>query len=99
LLESGIFKCISRMNGSFFFRGDNHCFMKERVKTFIMAPMSPLDSRTFLLSPHLYSRRWCGMRCPCSGSKTKLPRVEDLYCHVRWHFYRQFALDSCSSLS
>jgi hypothetical protein len=45
-LESGIFKCISWLNGSFF-GGDDRGFLKEGVKTYQMAPMSPLNSPNF----------------------------------------------------
>jgi hypothetical protein len=38
-LESGIFKCISWLNGSFF-GDDDQGFMKDGVKTFLMTPMS-----------------------------------------------------------
>jgi hypothetical protein len=51
-LESGIFKCISWLNGSVF-EGDDRGFLKEGFKTFQMAPMSPLNSSNFFLSSHL----------------------------------------------
>jgi hypothetical protein len=44
-LKSGIFKCIFWLNGSFF-GGDDRGFLKEVVKTYLMAPMSLLDSPT-----------------------------------------------------
>ncbi len=45
-LKSGIFKCISLLNGSFF-GGDDRDFLKEGVKIYQTAPMSPLDLPTF----------------------------------------------------
>jgi hypothetical protein len=45
-LKSGIFKCISRLNGSFF-AGDDRGFLKEEAKTYLMAPMSPLNPPKF----------------------------------------------------
>ncbi len=51
-LESCIFKRISWLNGSLF-EGDGRGFMKGGVKTYLMAPMSPLNSPTFFLSSHL----------------------------------------------
>ncbi len=48
-LKSGIFECISWLNGSFF-GGDDRGFLKEGVKTYLMAPMRPLNSPTFFLS-------------------------------------------------
>jgi hypothetical protein len=53
-LESGIFKCISWLNGSFF-GCDDRGFLKEVVETYLMAPMSPLNSPTFFRSSHIYS--------------------------------------------
>ncbi len=50
--ESGIFKCISWLNGSFFGSYDRG-FLKEGVKTYLMTPMSPLNSPAFSLSSHL----------------------------------------------
>ncbi len=41
-LKSCIFKCISRINGSFFV-GDDRGFLKEESKTHLMAPMSSLN--------------------------------------------------------
>jgi hypothetical protein len=54
-LKSGIFIWISWLNGSFL--GDDWVFLKEEVKTYLMTPMSPLNSLTFfcLHSSHLYS--------------------------------------------
>jgi hypothetical protein len=40
-LKSGIFKCISWLNGSFF-GGDNRGFLQEGAKIYSMAPMSPI---------------------------------------------------------
>ncbi len=51
-LQSSIFKCISWLNGSFF-GGDDWGISKEGVKTYLMAPMSPLNKPTFCLSSHL----------------------------------------------
>ncbi len=51
-LQSGNFKCISLLNGSFF-GGDDRGFLKERIKTYLMALMSPPNSPTFFLSSHL----------------------------------------------
>jgi hypothetical protein len=45
-LKSGIFKCISWLNGSFF-GCDDPGFLKERVKTYLIAPRSPLNSPIF----------------------------------------------------
>jgi hypothetical protein len=61
-LESGIFKCISWLNGSYFGRA-NQGFLKEGVKAYLKAQMSPLDSPTLSLPSvlHIYSlwvRRW-----------------------------------------
>ncbi len=44
--ESGIFKCISWLNGSFF-EGDDRGFLREGVNIYQMAPMSPHDSPSF----------------------------------------------------
>ncbi len=49
-LKSGIFNCISWLNSSFF-RGDDRIFMKEGVKTYLMAPSRLI----FFLSSHLWS--------------------------------------------
>jgi hypothetical protein len=46
-LKSGIFKCISWLNGSSL-GGNDLGFLKEGVKTYQMAPMSPLNSQLFL---------------------------------------------------
>ncbi len=51
-LESSIFKRIFWLNGSVF-GDDGRGFLKERVKTYLMPPMSPLNSPIFLLSSHL----------------------------------------------
>ncbi len=51
--RSGIFKCISWLNGSFF-EGDELGLLKLGVKTYLMAPMSPLHSSTFLKSSHIH---------------------------------------------
>ncbi len=48
-LESGISKCISWLNDSFF-RGDDRCFLKDRVMTYLMTPMSPVNSHYFIYS-------------------------------------------------
>jgi hypothetical protein len=42
-LKSGIFKCISWLQGSIFGR-DDRCFLKGRVRTYLMAPTLPLNS-------------------------------------------------------
>jgi hypothetical protein len=39
-LKSGIFKCISWLNGSFF-GGDDWSFLKEALNTCLIAPISP----------------------------------------------------------
>jgi hypothetical protein len=55
--KSCIFKCISWLNGSFFFfffRFDDQGFLREGVKTYLMAPMSPLNSQLFFCI-HIYS--------------------------------------------
>jgi hypothetical protein len=39
----------------FIFGGDDWGFLKEVTKTYLMAPMSPLNSPTFFLASHLYS--------------------------------------------
>jgi hypothetical protein len=54
--KSGIFKRFSQMKGSFF-RGDDWCFLKEGVKTYLMASMSRLKSPNFFLSSHISSMR------------------------------------------
>ncbi len=46
LLKRSIFKCISWLNGSSF-GGVHRSFLKEGVKTYQMAPRSPLNSPTF----------------------------------------------------
>jgi hypothetical protein len=48
-LKSGIFKCISWLNGSFF-GVDDRGFLEEGVKSYLMAPMSPLNSQMFFFS-------------------------------------------------
>jgi hypothetical protein len=53
-LKSGIFKYISWLHGSFFGRDDQD-FLNDGVKTYLIAPMSPLDSPTYFLSSHLES--------------------------------------------
>ncbi len=45
-LESGIFKCTSWLNGSFF-GGDDRGFLKDGVKTYQMSPMSPIKIANF----------------------------------------------------
>ncbi len=45
-LQSGIFRCISWLNSSFF-RGGDRGFLKEEVKTYLMAPMLPLKLSIF----------------------------------------------------
>ncbi len=52
LLKCSIFKCISWLNCSFF--GCDRGFLKEGVKTYRMAPISPLNS-SFFFSLHIYS--------------------------------------------
>ncbi len=52
-LESVIFECIFRLNGSSF-RGDAKGFLKGRIKTYLMAQMLPLNLPTFF-SLHIYS--------------------------------------------
>ncbi len=55
-LKCSIFKCISWLNGSFF-GGEQRGCLNEGVKTYRMAPMSPLNSPTsFCL--HIYSLRF-----------------------------------------
>ncbi len=67
-LKSCIFECISWLNGSFFV-GDDRGILKEGVKTFLMAPMSPLNSPTFF-HLHIYSL------CKIPGvSKNRLGRT------------------------
>ncbi len=39
----------------FFFVGDDWGFLQEGMKTYLMAPMSPLNSPTIFPSSHLYS--------------------------------------------
>ncbi len=59
-LKSSIFKCISWLYGSFF-GGENRGFLKEGAKTYIMAPLTPLNSPTcflWLLSSHLWLALW-----------------------------------------
>jgi hypothetical protein len=50
--ERGIFKWICRLNDSFF-EGDDRGILKGGVKTYLMAPTSPLNSPTIFLSSHL----------------------------------------------
>ncbi len=50
--KNDIFKCISWLNGSFF-EGNDRGFLKEEVKAYLMVPLSPINSPTFLLSSHL----------------------------------------------
>jgi hypothetical protein len=52
-LESGIFKCTSWLNGSFF-EGDDRGFLKDGVMTYLMAPISPINSPTYFRSSNLY---------------------------------------------
>jgi hypothetical protein len=52
-LLSGIFKCISWLNGSFL--GDDRGFLKEGVKTYQMATMSPLNLSSLFFRFHIYS--------------------------------------------
>jgi hypothetical protein len=47
-LKSGIIKCISWLN-DLFFGGYDRGFLKEDVKAYLMAGMSPLNSPTFFL--------------------------------------------------
>jgi hypothetical protein len=54
-LKSGIFKCISWLKCSFIFGGDDQGFLKAGVKTYLIAPMSPLNNSPtcfFLSSAH-----------------------------------------------
>ncbi len=53
-LKNSIFECISWLNGSFF-GCDDPGFQKERVKTYLMALLSPVNSPTVDLSSHLLS--------------------------------------------
>ncbi len=50
-LKSCIFKCISWLNG-LYFGGDERDFLKEGLKIYLIAPMSPLNMPT----SSLYSR-------------------------------------------
>jgi hypothetical protein len=53
--KSSIFKSISWLNGSFS-GGDDRGFLKEGVRTCLVAPMSPLNSLTFnCFCLHIYS--------------------------------------------
>jgi hypothetical protein len=52
-LKSGVLECIISWLSSSFFWYDDRGFLEEEVKTYIMAPMSPLNSPTFILSSHL----------------------------------------------
>ncbi len=53
-IKSCIFKCISWLNGSFFWGGDGRAFLEKEVKTSdTMALMSPLNSPTIYLSSRL----------------------------------------------
>jgi hypothetical protein len=49
-LNSGIFKCISWLNGLFCWGWG---FLEEGVKTYPMAPMLPLNSPTYFLASRL----------------------------------------------
>jgi hypothetical protein len=51
-LKSGIFKCISWLNGSLSERHDRD-FLKEGVMTYLMTPIPPPNSPTFFLSSPL----------------------------------------------
>jgi hypothetical protein len=48
-LKSVIFKCISWLNSSFF-GSDDRRFLKDGVKAYLMATMSPLNLPTFCQS-------------------------------------------------
>jgi hypothetical protein len=52
-LKSGILKCISWLNGSFF-GGDDQGFPKEEVETCLMTPTSPPNPPNFFFL-HIYS--------------------------------------------
>ncbi len=57
-LKSGIFERISWLNGSYY-GGYDRSSLKERVKTYLIAPMSPFYSPILSLSSHLWSRyKW-----------------------------------------
>jgi hypothetical protein len=49
-LESGMFKTTSWLNG-LFFGNDDHGFLEEEVKTYLMAPMYPQNKPTVLFFP------------------------------------------------
>ncbi len=67
ILGLKIFKCISWLNGFFFVGGDYQYFLKERVKTYLMTSMSPLNSPSVLLFSHLWSMAVIDVRCFCSA--------------------------------
>jgi hypothetical protein len=56
-LKRGIFNCISWLNGSVF-EGDDQGFLKEGVKTYQMATMSPFNSPTFFMYPFNVNNEW-----------------------------------------
>ncbi len=68
--ESGIFKCISWPNGSFF-GGDDWRFLKEGVKNYLMAPMSPLNSSPIFQSSHLLSMSKPGVQIHVTENKNR----------------------------
>jgi hypothetical protein len=82
----GNFERMSWLNGSFF--GVAHRgFLKEGVKTYLMAPMSPLNSPPFL-HRHIYSL-WVHAHCcmqiekqQCDRKKIQLTRNEFMF--IRW---------------
>ncbi len=51
--KSGIFKCISWLNGSFL-EGDDRDTLKEGFKTYLKAPMSSLNSPKKILFPQVH---------------------------------------------
>ncbi len=73
LLKCSILKCISWLSASFF-GGEHRGFLKKGVKTYRMAPMSPLNSPTFFVC---YSLRFC-LRSPGKASKSEELKFLDI---------------------
>ncbi len=75
-LESNIFKCISCLNG-LFFGGDVRGFLKEGVRTYLMAPMSPLR-RQILFCLHVYSLCCIPWTMSTNTNRTLLVSLSDI---------------------
>jgi hypothetical protein len=53
---------MSWRNGYLFLRGENRGFVEEGVKTYQLAPMTPINLPTTLLSLHPHSGMKIGMK-------------------------------------